>query len=94
MATRQYCQSGGGIDGWEPYDATEVPYARVNDPEKLRRLMGAVLMITVDVELPDLLRHLVEEARTLVGARYAALGVLNPARTGLEQFVTVVLNQA
>jgi signal transduction histidine kinase len=94
MATRQYCQSGGGIDGWEPYDATEVPYARVNDPEKLRRLMGAVLMITVDVELPDLLRHLVEEARTLVGARYAALGVLNPARTGLEQFVTVGLNQA
>ncbi len=66
----------------------------MNDPEKLRRLMGAVLMITVDVELPDLLRHLVEEARTLVGARYAALGVLNPARTGLEQFVTVGLSQA
>ena len=64
-----------------------------NDPEKLRRLMGAVLMITADVELTDLLRHLVEEARTLVGARYAALGVLNPARTGLEQFLTVGLSQ-
>jgi len=70
-----------------------VPYARVNDPEKLRRLMGAVLMITAEVELTDLLRHLVEEARTLVGARYAALGVLNPARTGLEQFLTVGLSQ-
>jgi signal transduction histidine kinase len=71
-----------------------VPYTRVNDPEKLRRLMGAVLMITADVELTDLLRHVVEEARTLVGARYAALGVLNPARTGLEQFLTAGLSEA
>ncbi len=69
-----------------------VPYARVNDPEKLRRLMGAVLMIAADVELADLLGHLVEEARALVGARYAALGVLNETRTGLEQFITVGLN--
>jgi signal transduction histidine kinase len=69
-----------------------VPYTRVNDPDKLRRLMGAVLMITADVELTDLLRHLVEEARTLVGARYAALGVLNATRTSLEQFVTVGLS--
>ena len=71
-----------------------MPYARVNDPEKLRRLMGAVLMITADVELSDLLRHIVEEAKSLVGARYAALGVLNPTRSGLEQFITVGLSQA
>jgi signal transduction histidine kinase len=70
-----------------------VPYTRVDDPEKLRRLMAAVLMITADVELTDLLRHLVEEARVLAGARYAALGVLNPARTGLEQFITVGLTE-
>ena len=69
-----------------------MPYTRVNDPEKLRRLMGAVLMITADVELADLLSHLVEEARSLVGARYAALGVLNETRTGLEQFITVGLS--
>jgi signal transduction histidine kinase len=71
-----------------------VPYTRVNDAEKLRRLLGAVLMITADVELADLLRHLVEEARSLVGARYAALGVLNENRTGLEQFITVGLSDA
>jgi signal transduction histidine kinase len=70
----------------------KVPYARVNDPEKLRRLVGAVLMITGDIELTDLLLDLVEEARSLVGARYAALGVLNEARTGLEQFLTVGLS--
>ena len=78
----------------EAYDSPGMPYARVNDPEKMRRLIGAVLMITADVELTDLLRHLVEEARSLVEARYAALGVLNPARTGLEQFLTVGLSQA
>ena len=69
-----------------------MPYTRVNDPEKLRRLMGAVLMITADVELADLLSLLVEEARSLVGARYAVLGVLNETRTGLEQFITVGLS--
>jgi len=71
-----------------------MPYSRVRDAKKLQRLMAAVMMITADVELQDLLRHIVEEARSLVDARYAALGVLNPARTGLEQFVTVGLSEA
>ena len=71
-----------------------MPYTRVNDPEKLRRLMTAVLGVTADVELADLLRHLVEEARSLVGARYAALGVLNESHSGLEQFITVGLSAA
>jgi len=50
-------------------------------------------MIEADVELPILLRHLVEEACSLVDARYGALGVLNEARTGLEQFLTVGLSE-
>ncbi len=54
----------------------------------LRRLLDAVLMIGSDVELPDLLKHIVAEACSLVGARYGALGVLNTARTGLEEFLT------
>ena len=56
--------------------------------------MAAVLMITADVELADLLRHLTEEARGLVDARYGALGLLNSSRTGLEEFVTVGLTEA
>jgi hypothetical protein len=56
---------------------TAVPYHRIGNPEKLGRLMDAVLMIEADIELPVLLGHLVEEARTLVDARYGALGVLN-----------------
>jgi hypothetical protein len=50
--------------------------------------MDAVLMIGTGVELPDLLRHVVEEACSLLQARYGAIGVLNPARTGLQEFVT------
>ncbi len=50
-------------------------------------------MIEADIDLPVLLGHLVEEARTLVDARYGALGVLNRARTGLEQFLTVGLSE-
>jgi signal transduction histidine kinase len=69
-----------------------VPYTRVEDPKKLQRLMAAVLMITADVELQDLLHHIVEEARSLVEARYAALGVLDATRTGLEEFITVGLS--
>ncbi len=70
-----------------------MPYKRVNDPEKLRHLMDAVLMIEADIELSTLLRHIVEEATNLVGARYGALGVLNEERTQLEQFFTVGLDE-
>ena len=72
--------------------AWRVPYKRVEDPVKLRRLMDAVLMIEADIELPILLRHIVEEACSLVDARYGALGVLNEARSSLEQFLTVGLS--
>ncbi|HVA53204.1 MAG TPA: GAF domain-containing protein, partial [Acidimicrobiales bacterium] len=70
-----------------------VPYSKIDDSVKLRRLLDAVLMIEADVELSVLLRHFVEEACTLVSARYGALGVLNEARTGLDQFVTVGLSE-
>jgi signal transduction histidine kinase len=76
-----------------PSTVLEVPYRRIDDPAKLRRLMDAVLMIEADVELPVLLRHLVEEACSLVDACYGALGVLNETRTGLEQFLTVGLGE-
>jgi signal transduction histidine kinase len=69
----------------------KVPYHRIDDPEKLRRLMAAVFMVTGDIELPELLRHFIAEACELVEARYGALGVLNPARTALDQFLTVGL---
>ena len=68
-----------------------VPYHRIDNPEKLRRLMAAMLMVSADIELTELLRHFIAEACSLVEARYGALGVLNAARTTLDQFLTVGL---
>src|ERR1700722_11500395 len=77
----------------DSYDQV-MPYHNVEDPAKLLRLIDAVLMIEAAVELPVLLRHLIEEACSLVDARYGALGVLNEARTGLDPFITVGLSEA
>jgi len=70
-----------------------VPYKRVQDVAKIRRLMDAVLMIEADIELPVLLRHILEEACSLVDARYGALGVLNEERSALDQFLTVGITE-
>jgi GAF domain-containing protein len=43
---------------------------------RLRGLLRAHRAVGADLELPVVLRHVVTEARALVGARYAALGVL------------------
>jgi signal transduction histidine kinase len=80
-------------DAADRYDQV-MPYHNVEDPAKLLRLIDAVLMIEAAIELPVLLRHLIEEACSLVDARYGALGVLNEARTGLEPFITVGLADA
>ena len=44
-----------------------------------------------DLDLPQLLQHIVEEARAITGARYGAIGVLNSERTALAEFITVGL---
>ena len=45
---------------------------------RLRGLLRASQMVTRDLTLPAVLRRIVEAARDLVGARYAALGVISP----------------
>jgi len=50
-------------------------------------------MLAADLDLPTLLRHFVEEACSITGARYGALGVLNDERTALEEFITVGLTR-
>ncbi|MFI7587413.1 GAF domain-containing sensor histidine kinase [Spongisporangium articulatum] len=55
---------------------------------RLRGLLQATGLIVGDLDLESLLRHVVEAARELVGARYAALGVVGP-EGGLAQFVHV-----
>jgi signal transduction histidine kinase len=66
-----------------------VPYHSIEDPAKLRRVLEAVLLLEQDLELPALLRHIIDEARSMTGARYGALGVLNDDRTALAEFLTI-----
>ncbi|WP_153504768.1 sensor histidine kinase [Cumulibacter manganitolerans] len=56
--------------------------------DRLRELLAADQLIIADLELPTVLRHIVQAACRLVNARYGALGVLAPAG-GLSEFITV-----
>ncbi|HSO99224.1 MAG TPA: GAF domain-containing protein, partial [Solirubrobacteraceae bacterium] len=46
-----------------------------------------------DLDLDVVLERLVESAREVSGARYAALGVLDESRTGLERFITAGIDE-
>jgi len=63
-------------------------------PRQLRRLLDAVTAVSSELDLPAVLQHIVEAARDLVGARYAALGVLDPTQTYLSEFITTGLDAA
>jgi len=63
-------------------DALSVPEGR------LRALLAAGLAVSSELSLDALLLRLVEAAAELTGARYAALGVIAPNGSELEQFVT------
>ena len=59
---------------------------RVDRPE---RLLAVGRVLATEPDLPTVLAQVVESARELTGARYAALGVLDESRGGLDQFLTV-----
>jgi signal transduction histidine kinase len=55
---------------------------------RLRELLDASLALSSELSLDSLLQKVVETAKRLTGARYAALGVLDAAGESLERFVT------
>ncbi|MGP4113416.1 PP2C family protein-serine/threonine phosphatase [Streptomyces sp. 4N509B] len=59
---------------------------------RVEGLLGAVVAISREVELPSLLLRIVTTAMDLVGARYGALGVLDESGEQLEQFITAGLS--
>ncbi len=65
-----------------------LPVARPEDWRRIERLWQAALRITAEHELDRVLREVVESARMVIDARYAALGVLNRDSHELETFVT------
>jgi signal transduction histidine kinase len=58
------------------------------DENRLRALVEAGVAITAELSLDALLQRLVEAAAALTGARFAALGVIDRERSGLERFLT------
>jgi signal transduction histidine kinase len=68
-----------------------VTLGHLDDPERLRQLVDAVLSIGADLSTPVVLRRIVDAAVALVDARYGALGVLDEHGHGLADFITVGL---
>jgi two-component system, NarL family, sensor histidine kinase DevS len=53
-----------------------------------RRLIETGIAVTSELSLDTLLQRIVEAAAQLTGAKYAALGVIDPAGRALERFLT------
>jgi signal transduction histidine kinase len=58
------------------------------DPERLRRLIDVGRTLVRELRLDEILDRLLETARDLTGAQYAAIGVLDDERRELTQFLT------
>jgi signal transduction histidine kinase len=62
--------------------------------QRLSALLDAVMAVTADLELADVLTRIVHSACDLVDAKYGALGVLGPDGEHLVDFVTQGITQA
>jgi len=58
------------------------------ESSRLRTLLETGLAISSELSLDGVLQRIVEAAARVTGARYAALGVIDPTGTSLERFVT------
>ena len=56
-------------------------------------LMRIARTVLSDLDLEVVLERIIDSARQLTGARYGALGVLDPSRTSLERFVAVGIDE-
>jgi signal transduction histidine kinase len=63
------------------------------DEERFRRLLDVSTSMLSELDLEEVLKSVVEAARELTGARYAALGVLDPERRELERFINVGIDE-
>jgi signal transduction histidine kinase len=62
-------------------------------PDRTRALVEAGIALSSELSLDAVLQKLVETAADLTGARYAALGVLDPSGEQLERFVTAGIDE-
>jgi signal transduction histidine kinase len=59
-----------------------------HDTDPVRTLVDAGIAITSELSLDGALKRIIEAAARVTEAQYAALGVIDPAGSGLERFVT------
>jgi signal transduction histidine kinase len=69
-------------------------FAEQLDEVRLRRLLEVGRALVSDLDVESVLQAVLEAARDLTGARYAALGVLNDSGDGLERFLTIGIDGA
>ena len=62
--------------------------------ERLEQLVGVGALLTTELSLEGVLQRVVEVAARLIGAKYAAIGVLGPDGRMLESFTTYGLSEA
>src|SRR3954452_4611978 len=63
------------------------------EEDRVRRLIEVGSSLLSELDLEEVLKSVVEAARELTGARYAALGVLDPERRELERFINVGIDE-
>ncbi|MBN9210330.1 MAG: hypothetical protein BGO45_02135 [Microbacterium sp. 71-36] len=65
---------------------------QASSPDRLRGLLRAIETVVGEIELPVVLRRVVEAAVELVDAEYGALGIIAADRSSLDQFIHVGLS--
>jgi signal transduction histidine kinase len=68
--------------------------AESSEAEWVRRLLDVGRALTAELDTAVVLERLLEGAREITGARYAAIGVLDDGQTELEQFLTSGIDAA
>jgi signal transduction histidine kinase len=80
-----------GILGWNSPEYDErMPQT---DQDRLRAVLNAAIAVTSELSIEAVLQRIVEAAAELTEAKYAALGVIDQSGTGLENFVTIGLDE-
>ena len=82
---------------WQPgqsYSLERDAMSTVNEGEQIRRLLSVGRALVTEHDTESVLNRILDEARAITGACYAALGVLDEARGELERFLTVGIDEA
>ena len=61
--------------------------------KELRKLLDVGRALVAELDVETVLRHVLETAREITGARYAALGILDERKEELERFVFVGIDE-